>query len=1039
MFRKKPGSAAVQSMNALRKADSATLESSTDGADAVRLPPQVEKVLELIKSGWDFMSNDDFNPVTLALELLDTTSQSRQLDDFFSLMDRLDKAMQIIVDDHYQAFNNSIETFSRVTDSISDSRKRVEQLRSNLIKCQNYLQTKRPDLYNLWLKSVQYKEMLKMLETVETLENAPERIEQLIQDKYYLSAVKELLSSLETMASGGYAEIKALSDIRSRLSDVKATLHEKIMEDLHSVIYLRFPQSNLVQISVTPISESTSSLNSGMNNIPAPARRDILTSHSTLTTPNSSSYVPTHKKAASDDFKGPPSMRRQSFDRMQHKKSPSDEKRAPTAEEQQQQLYSGITMVFEDLEADPRDDPLNFMETMLTALDLLGKLNDTVDFVKQQVPFELYKITTAVVDSCETKWKEKCEVGRQNDSHTRLTLIKDGVEVEILKQFLKELFNKFLRITEMHRLTIASFQRVLQRSTADKNGVQKISFESKFIRYSLVDLWGVMQAEIMNVLSVYLTSKEPTFVSNTMTTSLSESGRFQQKSMFKFSESQIAKTKSTQPVDSKDSHLGVADMLMSKNNSSLHKLSIQPSIFFISSVFRPTFLFVEKMEKILKLRTDKRCAITMLLEGLLLKNLVPQIEDIISQRFNENMNAIDSFKPTVNLQMGRESTVSVVRAVEHIIDLVKDVCLSVHNIPVYQKEFVRIFEKLIVRFYEKLLAKFKTSISVQIADSSEKSILSVKWTQSSELIDMLKQNSYFRGRDAIHSSMENLDLAEREYSLVATLRNRQPVDKAYIISDPAKLAFFAYLRTSILQFIKHTKSFVKIEHDPTEPHISIRSFSDVLEIEIDENDAHKANDYTQKSVKDILKSAVCVVYNEEGFRYAYLIFLIYRGPLSHTVFYRRLNGYLKAYQSLADHCLFLMRKELHAHCYYYLELSLSEGNYQPDTNPSEPETYILMLNSDLMMFHRTIYKALPLNERLFIFDGIHIIINNALIEGAKMHQINNKNGILRMIKNILALQQCINAICGSSENYLDNSKKFYESSLKYLTNKPIVK
>lgn len=57
------------------------------------------------------MTADDFNPVTLALELLDGTTQSRDVRAFEVLRERLEKAMDFVVSDHYEAFNSSIETF----------------------------------------------------------------------------------------------------------------------------------------------------------------------------------------------------------------------------------------------------------------------------------------------------------------------------------------------------------------------------------------------------------------------------------------------------------------------------------------------------------------------------------------------------------------------------------------------------------------------------------------------------------------------------------------------------------------------------------------------------------------------------------------------------------------------------------------------------------------------------------------------------------------------------------------------------------------
>ena len=66
--------------------------------------------------------------------------------------------------DYHQAFNDSIQTFSAVVDNISDSRKKVQDVETNLKQSKELLQCKRFDLLHLWVKSTQYKEMKRILD-----------------------------------------------------------------------------------------------------------------------------------------------------------------------------------------------------------------------------------------------------------------------------------------------------------------------------------------------------------------------------------------------------------------------------------------------------------------------------------------------------------------------------------------------------------------------------------------------------------------------------------------------------------------------------------------------------------------------------------------------------------------------------------------------------------------------------------------------------------------------------------------------------------
>lgn len=64
------------------------------------------------------------------------------------------------------AFNNSIQRFSSVVDTISDSQNRVKDIIENLDMSKDTLECKRFDFLHLWVKSIQYKEMSRILDSM---------------------------------------------------------------------------------------------------------------------------------------------------------------------------------------------------------------------------------------------------------------------------------------------------------------------------------------------------------------------------------------------------------------------------------------------------------------------------------------------------------------------------------------------------------------------------------------------------------------------------------------------------------------------------------------------------------------------------------------------------------------------------------------------------------------------------------------------------------------------------------------------------------
>ena len=68
--------------------------------------------------------------------------------------------------DYHLSFNNSIQRFSSVVDTIADSQKKVKEMIDNLDMSKDTLECKRFDFLHLWVKSLQYKEMSRILDSM---------------------------------------------------------------------------------------------------------------------------------------------------------------------------------------------------------------------------------------------------------------------------------------------------------------------------------------------------------------------------------------------------------------------------------------------------------------------------------------------------------------------------------------------------------------------------------------------------------------------------------------------------------------------------------------------------------------------------------------------------------------------------------------------------------------------------------------------------------------------------------------------------------
>lgn len=91
------------------------------------------------------------------------------------------------------------------------------------------------DLFHLWIKVNQFNEMARLLDAMytiisiqtiprETFTKVPEQIQELIKDKFYLTAAQTIMINFNSIREQEFKEIAALSDIREKLETVKGVI-----------------------------------------------------------------------------------------------------------------------------------------------------------------------------------------------------------------------------------------------------------------------------------------------------------------------------------------------------------------------------------------------------------------------------------------------------------------------------------------------------------------------------------------------------------------------------------------------------------------------------------------------------------------------------------------------------------------------------------------------------------------------------------------------------------------------------------------------
>ena len=123
--------------------------------------------------------------------------------------------------------------------NLTTSQDRLRKLRDTLTSTKETITKKGGDLSIALNRSQQYKEMLRLLETMERLQSVPDRIENLITEKQFSKAVNILSEALVILAQPELANIGALQDVSAYLKTQEAVYPVSSCPDLTVAVVAR--------------------------------------------------------------------------------------------------------------------------------------------------------------------------------------------------------------------------------------------------------------------------------------------------------------------------------------------------------------------------------------------------------------------------------------------------------------------------------------------------------------------------------------------------------------------------------------------------------------------------------------------------------------------------------------------------------------------------------------------------------------------------------------------------------------------------------
>jgi len=148
-------------------------------------------------------------------------------------------AIEAVVKFEHGGLNNTMETMTEVVKEYNRGREDVRGLRRSLSETTGVLTSKRNgqiSMRDLWLKKVEAEQSLRIMKDLEFLKETPLRLQRLMQQRRFLSAVLNLNKATTLMFGEDLVAVQGLALVREQLMELKGTILESVVTELQSTV-----------------------------------------------------------------------------------------------------------------------------------------------------------------------------------------------------------------------------------------------------------------------------------------------------------------------------------------------------------------------------------------------------------------------------------------------------------------------------------------------------------------------------------------------------------------------------------------------------------------------------------------------------------------------------------------------------------------------------------------------------------------------------------------------------------------------------------
>ncbi|XP_066489566.1 exocyst complex component 4 isoform X2 [Tiliqua scincoides] len=549
------------------------------------------------------------------------------------------------------------------------------------------LHCKRDELRKLWIEGIEHKHVLNLLDEIENIKQVPQKLQQCMASKHYLTSTDMLVSAVDSL-EGPLLQVEGLSDLRLELHSKKMNMHLVLIDELHRHLYIK--STNRV-VQRNKEKEKISSFLKDASPLPLLDVTNLSTPRKFL---DSSQFSTVGISSVKD---------------------------------------VSLMEIKEDLELDPEENSSVFMGILIKGLAKLKKIPETVKAIHDRLEQELKQIvkrsTTQVADN-----------GYQRGEN----LVQEN-QPRLLLELLELLFDKFNAVAAAHAVVLGHLQQTVASPASQSDGDIKL-YDMADVWVKIQDVLQMLLTEYLDMKNTR-TSSEPSAQLSYASSGREFAAFFAKKKpqrpktpLFKFESSSHAISMSAylreqrRELYSRSGELqgGPEDNFIEGGGT---KFVCKPGARNITVIFHPLLRFIQEIEHALGLSPAKQCPLreflTMYIKNIFLHQVLGEINKEIegATKITDPLKILASADTMKMLGVQRpllQSTVIVEKTVQDLMNLM-------HDLSAYSDQFLNMVCIKLQEYKDTCTVAYRS-----IVQYDEKLVISASWAKDDDISRLLK-------------------------------------------------------------------------------------------------------------------------------------------------------------------------------------------------------------------------------------------------------------------------------------------------------------